>query len=204
MDKFDLKKFRISKKKTQTEFAEILGVSRSTIAKIENENIEISKKIFEKLIKYFNNDYKEIITGYNSVHLITQANTQQSIEKDTFFDTTIGINRNDTIDNKDVDYTYYYLQNMEYERMQKWLFNIVKLLTTEFKREIDENEKSELYTCITNTYSTSYIKLNGETKFKKFIDEHINLTKELIDKYLDEYYKLKLEANPKIDNLDFL
>lgn len=204
MEKFNLKKFRASKAKTQTEFADILGVSRSTIAKIENENIEISKKIFEKLIKYFSNDYKEIIEGYNITHLIPQDYTQPLGEKGSFFDTALGINRNDSIDNKDVDYTYYYLKNMEYERMQKWLFNIVKLLTTEFKRSITENEKNDLYTCLTNTYSTSYIKQNGETKFKKFIDEHINLTKELIDKYLDEYYKLKLEVNPNIDNLDFL
>ncbi|EKT3964731.1 helix-turn-helix transcriptional regulator [Flavobacterium psychrophilum] len=204
MEKFNFKKFRLSKSKTQTEFAEILGVSRSIIAKIENENIEISKKIFEKLIKYFSNDYKEIIDGYNNAHLITQGSTQPTDGKGSFFDTTIGFNRKDSLDNNDVDYTYYYLQNMEYERMQKWLLNIVKLLTTEFKRKINETEKNELYTCTTNTYSTSYIKQNGETKFKKFIDEHINLTKELIDKYLDEYYKLKLEANSNIDNLDFL
>lgn len=204
MNKFNFKQFRLSKGKTQTEFANILGISRSTIAKIENGNIEISKKIFEKLIKYFSDDYKEIIKGYNYTHLITQDITQPLYKKDTFFDTTIGINRDANIDNKDIDYTYYYLKNMDYERMQKWLFNIVKLLTTEFKRQINENEKAELYNCLTNVYSTSYIKQNGETKFKKFIDEHINLTKELIDKYLDEYYKLKLESNHNIDNLDFL
>lgn len=204
MNRFDLKDFRASKAKTQTELAEILGISRSTVAKIEKGDIPISKKIFEKLMKYFDSDYKTIMEGYKITHLITHPFPQQSSEINTFLDNTIGINKWDNLDNEDVDYTYYYLQNMEYERLQKWLFNIVKMHTSEFKRLFDANEKKELYTCVTNTYSTSYIKQSGEIAFKKFLTEKMNLTKELIDKYLTEYYKKKTELNPEIDNLDFL
>lgn len=155
-------------------------------------------------MKYFESDYKSIMEGYKNTHLITHPFPQQTNEINTFLDNTIGINKWDNLENEDVDYTYYYLQNMEYERLQKWLFNIVKMHTSEFKRQFDANEKKELYTCVTNTYSTSYIKQSGEIAFKKFLTEQMNLTKELIDKYLTEYYKRKTELNPEIDNLDFL
>ena len=43
---------------TQEEFAKLLGVSRSTVAKIENEQMGVSDKIIQKLIINFPNDSK--------------------------------------------------------------------------------------------------------------------------------------------------
>lgn len=206
MKKFDLKKFRQSKNQTQTELASLLGVSRSIVAKIENGNTDLSKKMFEKLIKIFPNDFNFLSEAYKNAHLFTHPNTHQIDEIKKLFDKTIGINSSEekNLDNKDVDYTFYYIQNREYEMMQQWLFNIVKLLAFQFNRKFNEKELNELYLCMTNIQPTSYIKSLGEISVNKFLKERTANTKCLIDKYLNEFYNKSIEKNPQIDNLDFL
>jgi transcriptional regulator with XRE-family HTH domain len=55
MDKIniDIKQIRENQRLTQTEFSEILGVSRSTIVKIEGGEVKLSKKMIEKLQNSF-------------------------------------------------------------------------------------------------------------------------------------------------------
>jgi transcriptional regulator with XRE-family HTH domain len=45
----DLKQIRENQRLTQSEFSDILGVSRSTITKIEGGDVKLSKKMIEKL-----------------------------------------------------------------------------------------------------------------------------------------------------------
>lgn len=206
MEKFDLKSYRQSKNQTQTELASLLGVSRSIIAKIENGSTELSKKMFEKLIKIFPVDFDVLSDAYKNTHLFTHQNTHQIDEIKRLLDKTIGINsfEEKNLDNKDVDYTFYYIQNQEYEMMQKWLFNIVKMLSYQFDRKFNEKELDELYLCMTNIQPTSYIKSLGEISMNKFLRERTGNTKRLIDKYLSEFYNKSIEKNPQIDSLDFL
>ncbi len=54
-EKFDLKVFRQSKSINQTEFSKILGISRSTIVKIEGGEIKLSLKIYNKILSKWKN-----------------------------------------------------------------------------------------------------------------------------------------------------
>jgi transcriptional regulator with XRE-family HTH domain len=70
MDKknIDIKQIRENQRLTQTEFSKILGVSRSTIVKIEGGEIQLSKKMIEKLQNSFP---KELGVPFDDSSLIT-------------------------------------------------------------------------------------------------------------------------------------
>lgn len=83
-----LQKLRANNKLTQTQLAEKIGVSRSTIAKIENGKLTLSVKMIDNIKFYFNielhytNNYMEdysIIflkkTGKYSICKITETAT---------------------------------------------------------------------------------------------------------------------------------
>lgn len=67
----DIKQIRENQRLTQTEFSEILGVSRSTIVKIESGEVELSKKMIEKLQNSFP---KEMGISFDDSNLIGNEN----------------------------------------------------------------------------------------------------------------------------------
>jgi transcriptional regulator with XRE-family HTH domain len=67
----DLKQIRENQRLTQTEFSKILGVSRSTITKIEGGEVKLSKKMIEKLQNSFP---KELGLPYDDSNLIGNEN----------------------------------------------------------------------------------------------------------------------------------
>jgi transcriptional regulator with XRE-family HTH domain len=73
MDKInvDLKQIRENQRLTQTEFSKILGVSRSTIVKIESGEVKLSNKMIEKLQNSFP---KEMGLPYEKEGLIGSDN----------------------------------------------------------------------------------------------------------------------------------
>lgn len=73
MDKknIDLKQIRENQRLTQTEFSEILEVSRSTITKIEGGEVKLSKKMIEKLQNAFP---KEMGVPYDDSNIIGNEN----------------------------------------------------------------------------------------------------------------------------------
>lgn len=52
---FDLKDFRKQNKITQTALAKILGISRSTITKIEGKEIKLSVKVYNLITSKWKN-----------------------------------------------------------------------------------------------------------------------------------------------------
>lgn len=193
-EKLDIKQLRENKNLTQSELAEKLGVSRSIIAKIESKEIDISKKIMEKLINSFPEEIINYKNIYNYTHLFTQDETHLKAYNE-FSHPVEG-----------VDFNYYFNQNLEYEQMQRWLIKIFQLLHYEYGRKFNESEKSDFYSCITNIKPpiTSYIKQHGEENIKNFLNERKTLTKELIDKYLKEYFDLVNKTKGYSPEFDFL
>lgn len=66
-----LVQIRNNKRLTQNELAELLNVSRSTIAKIENLETVPSSKFITHFLDYFKKDIEEM--GYNEVWLYTDV-----------------------------------------------------------------------------------------------------------------------------------
>jgi DNA-binding XRE family transcriptional regulator len=73
MDKIDIdiKQVRENQRLTQTEFSKILGVSRSTIVKIEGGEVKLSKKMIEKLKNSFPIELK---VSYDDSNIIGNEN----------------------------------------------------------------------------------------------------------------------------------
>ena len=67
-NKVDIKQIRENQRLTQTEFAEILGVSRSTIVKVESGEVSLSKKMVAKLQNQFP---KEMGVSFDNSNLIS-------------------------------------------------------------------------------------------------------------------------------------
>lgn len=107
MDKIniDIKQIRENQRLTQTEFSKILGVSRSTIVKIEGGEVKLSKKMIEKLKNSFP---KEMGLPYEKDGLI--GNDDESDILITIIATNLGtIDQVKEIIKKmcvDTDYTY--------------------------------------------------------------------------------------------------
>lgn len=82
----DLKQIRENQRLTQSEFSKILGVSRSTITKIEGGEVKLSKKMIEKLEISFP---KEMGIPYDDSNLIT-GNENDSDVLITIISTNLG------------------------------------------------------------------------------------------------------------------
>jgi len=192
MEELNIKQLRENKKLTQLEFATILGVSRSVIAKIESDELDISKRMFEKLIKTFPDEIPNYKNIYKYAHLNTHQITHQNFNNEN----------NYSIDG--VDLNYYYNQNLEYEQMQPWLVKILQLLYYQCERKFNKREIEEIYSCMTNISPIIYVKEYGEDKIKDFINEHKFLIKSLIDKYLKEYFETQIKKNGYTPDFSFL
>lgn len=81
----DLKKIRENQRLTQSEFGKILGVSRSTITKIEGGEVKLSKKMIQKLENSFP---KDLGLPYDSSNWIGNENESDILT--TIISTNIG------------------------------------------------------------------------------------------------------------------
>lgn len=75
----DIKQIRENQRLTQSEFSDILGVSRSTITKIEGGEVKLSKKMIEKLrISFpFEFDKTSSNTKYKSLNVDEMSDIQK-------------------------------------------------------------------------------------------------------------------------------
>ena len=168
MDNIILKfiKFRENQKLTQSEFAEKIGVSRSTIAKIENGNSKISKKFLLKLEDSFPNEWEQIDNFRNEV-----------IELNENLD--IYISNNDKLALKEIFISYdydsiihYYLKFPIIELEKILLVNIDELkeilesknIIFDIYKKMSKNDNNEYY-------DNKFIKLDN---INKYIQKSIN------------------------------
>ena len=185
----DIRQLRENKKLTQVELAEILGVSRSIIAKMESKELEISHKMRSKICERFPEECIDVYFNPQNTHLNRPINIHP-IDKKLHGET---------------NYSYYYLQYLEYEKMQSWLWKIVTLLLKETERKFTSEEKKELMVCMTNLVSiNSYIRSYGEIGIASFLNERKTTVNELIEKYLEELYKNNISSKGGNLNFDWL
>lgn len=84
----DIKQIRENQRLTQTEFSKILQVSRSTITKIEGKEIELSKKMIEKLKVCFPFEFDK--TDSNIKHKSMNIDDLSKIQK-YYWDNYVGL-----------------------------------------------------------------------------------------------------------------
>jgi SOS-response transcriptional repressor LexA len=79
-----LKEIRSFAKKTQQEFAERLGITRSKVSDIEAGNQKITTELAEKISKVFNVNFEWLLTGKGQMfNSPTIQHVQQSIDEET-------------------------------------------------------------------------------------------------------------------------
>jgi DNA-binding XRE family transcriptional regulator len=168
MDKIniDIKQIRENQRLTQTEFSKILGVSRSTIVKVEGGEVNLSKKMIEKLRTCFPFEFDK--TSGNTKYKSLNVDEMSDIQK------------------------YYWTNFIElssvYSRLKTICLSIKNIDNEYFTPEkVHELNKIEKAITILSAVVFHHGGISEEFSFKTEIT--LSNSQKLIDFYLDELLK---------------